>query len=87
MKRNKDYIFRSVAGEAILVPVGQEAKKFNGIINLNSVAAFMWEHMEEAETEDDMVKLVTDAFEVDHQQAEIDVKEFLQMMRSKGLVE
>ena len=39
MKICKEFVLREIAGEAVLVPVGDAAKEFNGLINLNDVAA------------------------------------------------
>ena len=42
----KRFILRKVAGENILVPVGNTALTFNGLVTLNESGAFLWKHME-----------------------------------------
>lgn len=39
---SKDFIVREIAGDYIVVPTGEEALKFNGLITLNEVGAFLW---------------------------------------------
>ena len=43
MKIKGEFILREMAGDKILVPVGQTALEFNGIIILQPVAALIWE--------------------------------------------
>ena len=42
MKVSNEFILREVAGEYILVPVGAAAVKFNGLITLNEIGAFIF---------------------------------------------
>lgn len=77
MKKNKDYILRSVAGEHILIPTGAAASDFNGMINLSDVAAFVWNRMDAAADVDDLVRMVLDEYEVDESTARADVQRFL----------
>lgn len=38
----KRFVLRKVAGENILVPVGNTALTFNGLVTLNESGAFLW---------------------------------------------
>ena len=42
MRINKEFVLREIAGDYILVPVGDTALEFNGLITLNEVGAFLW---------------------------------------------
>ena len=53
MKVNSDFVMRNIAGENILVPTGEAAEKFNGMITMNEVAAFMWKNIDEVESKED----------------------------------
>ena len=48
MKTHPDFILRQIAGENILVPCGEAAKRLSGLINLNSTAAFIWQNLNDA---------------------------------------
>ena len=84
MKRNPDLIYRSIAGESVLVPTGQMAQNFNGMITLNEVAAFIWENLEKVDSQDELLQLVLDEFEVDEETADADVDGFLRMLLERG---
>lgn len=84
MKLNPDYILRNVAGEMIVVPTGSASQKFNGMLNLNDTAAFLWENVETASSRETLVQMVLNEFEVDEETAVRDVNGFLDMLLQKG---
>lgn len=77
IKKNPDLIMRNIAGECVLVPTGELAAKFNGMITLNASAQFIWEHMEAVSSIEEMTALLLDAFEVDEETAARDVRGFI----------
>lgn len=77
IQKNPDLILRTIAGETVLIPTGSFAGKFNGIINLNGPAAFIWEKMEEVSSREEMVQLILDRYEIDEETARRDVNGFL----------
>ena len=87
MKVNSDFVMRNIAGENILVPTGEAAEKFNGMITMNEAAAFMWQNIDEVETKEDLVKMVLDEFEVDEETATRDVENFIIELSSINMIE
>ena len=47
MKVNGEYVLREIAGEYILVPIGNTAMEMNGMITLNEVGVFIWNKMQD----------------------------------------
>ena len=84
MKRNPDLIYRSIAGENVLIPTGQLTQVFNGMITLNDVAVFIWENLERVDSQAELLQLVLDEFEVDEATADADVNGFLSMLLERG---
>lgn len=96
MIRNPDLIMRTIAGESLLIPTGKLAQRFNGMVTLNPVAAFIWENLEAVEkkdarhpdevleAQDQLVRLVVEEFEVDEASAREDVDAFLKELLTKG---
>ena len=87
MKINPNFIIRNIAGELVLVPTGTAAQHFNGMITVNSVAAFIWEHMAECPSPDEMIHLVLSEFDVDEETAKKDVMEFLTSLKKIGMID
>lgn len=77
MKKNPELVMRNIAGETVLIPTGSFASKFNGLINLNGVAAFIWEKMEEISDREELVQMILDRYEIDEETARKDVNGFL----------
>ena len=77
----KELIKRQVAGDTILVPVGQSVYSSNGLFILNEVGAFIWDLLPEAETSEQLCRAVLDAYDIDEKSAMEDVAEFLDMLR------
>ena len=49
MKIKDGYLHREVAGNIIVVPVGEASMNFNGMINLNETGAFLWKLFEKVQ--------------------------------------
>ena len=87
MKVNDNYIHRGIAGEHILVPVGEENLNKNGLFILNDIGAFLWEHIPQAEDENRLVQLLLEEDEGDAETAAKDVHEFMDKLTTIGIVE
>ena len=84
MKTHPDFIFRQIAGENILVPCGESAKRL--LINMNSTAAFIWQNLNDAKDLDELTARVVDNFEIDEETARRDVNGLTAEMIQKGMV-
>lgn len=87
MKIKSDFMLREVAGYYVVVPVGEGALNFNGVINLNESGAFLWKTMEKDVTEADMVAALLGEYEVPEERAKADVAAFVTKMREGNLIE
>ncbi len=87
MKITSNFVKRKVAGEIVLVPVGEQAQYFNGLITPNRVAGFILDHLDECQTPDDMIQKVLDAFMIDEDTARRDTLGFLAALKQAGIIE
>lgn len=87
MKIKSDFMLREVAGYYVVVPVGSGALDFNGVINLNESGATLWKAMENDVTEDELVAVLTEEYEVDADRARCDVAAFVKKMKEGKLIE
>lgn len=87
MKICGEYILREVVGEYVLVPVGETALAFNGIISLNEVGACIWKQLEKNSTREEILAQILEEFEVSGEEAAQDLEEFLNMLQEKKLLE
>lgn len=77
MRIKPDFVLRCVAGYYFVIPAGERVVDFNGIITLNSVAAFLWEKLQKNVTIDELTDMVVAEYEVDYEVAKKDVIEFI----------
>lgn len=84
MKRTKEFIKRNIAGEIVLVPSGQTAREFNGMVTLTETGEFIWEHIEEAESFNHLVLLILEEYEVDKDTASQDAAGFIMQLLQAG---
>lgn len=86
MKIKQEFVTREVAGETILVPVGQAVLSLNGMLVLNECGRFLWDRLQTAESEERLTEALLEAYEVDRQTAEADVRDFLAELRRLGIL-
>lgn len=88
MKLDGSFELKTLAGQSIVVPGKLKNVDFTNLLTLNETAAVVWERMTQDEFEvDDLVKALTDAYEVDEAQAREDVVALLAKIRELGMIE
>lgn len=84
MKASKDFILREIAGEFILVPTGEAATRFNGLITLNELGAFILRCLEAEQTVDTLTAAILAEYDVPEDTARTDCEDFLNQLREIG---
>ena len=86
MKVEKEFVLREIAGDNILVPVGETALDFNGLITLNEVGAFLWNKLQNDITIDGLVQEVLNEYEEDEDTARKDILEFVDYLKKADII-
>ena len=86
MEIKKELIKREIAGDTILVPVGKTVYDSNGLFILNELGAFLWDRLEAAETEQELLQMILDEYEVTEDVAAKDLHTFLENLRELGII-
>lgn len=86
MKIDKEFVLREIAGDYILVPVGETALHFNGLITVNEVGAFLWEQLRQETTRSQLIERILEEYEVDEATVSGDVDEFLSQLSEAGII-
>ena len=86
MKKVKDFLCREIAGEYILIPTGNTTEKFNGMITLTETAAFIYNHIEEAKTFEELIDMILKEYQVDRETSAIDAIIFINHLLQEGLI-
>lgn len=86
MKIKSGFILREVAGNYIVVSVGERVKEFNGVITLNDSGVFLWKKLEKGATEDELIGALLNEYEVEEAVAKSDVSEFISKLKDANLL-
>lgn len=81
-----NYILRDIAGESILVSIGQGVADFCGVVVLNESAKILWTTLLGGATTEDLTETLVQAFQVSPAQAQADVEETLSILMERGMV-
>lgn len=86
MQIKKEFVKRNIAGDVILVPIGSATAEIKGLITLNEAAELIWDALPEANSVADLVKAITDVYDVDDATAEQDVSALLEKLRELDII-
>lgn len=87
MKIKDGYILRKIAGDNIVIPVGNNIADFNGVIRLNESATLLWSNLQQETTEENLINLLVKEYEIDEKLAANDVREFINILKEKEIFE
>ena len=87
MKIKDGFILRKIAGEDIVVPIGNNIADFNGVIRLNESARFLWKILQEETGTEEMINSLVKEYEIDETLAKNDVEEFLDILEEHKVIE
>ena len=87
MKIKDGFILREVAGNFIVVVVGEAVKRFKGVINLNETGAYLWKILVKGvEDASQLVDALLSEYDVEKEIAEKDVNAFIAKLTEAGLI-
>ena len=82
MKRSESAMARRVGDELVILHVN--SSRYFG---LNDVGAFIWDRLEHDTTRTDLIDAVVAEYDVDRQQASLDIDDLVQQLVDRRLVE
>ena len=85
-KARSGYVVREIAGEYLLIPVKMQEGEGSQIAVLNDTGKFLWEQLVVERTEEELIKTVTEEYRVTEEEAQVDIREFLQKLKKSNLL-
>lgn len=80
------FVMREIAGEALLVPVGEQTKVLNGMVTLSQTGAFLWKSMDGKRDVKTLAGLLADECDVSADEILDDVIAFVSKAEENGLI-
>lgn len=87
MKIKKDYILREIAGQNIIVPIGQAGLDCRGIMTLKGIGVYIFGLLSQNRSREELIEKILGEYEVDRKTAESDLDEFITRLNGLGLLE
>lgn len=87
MKIKDSFILREIVDTWVAIPIGVRVVEFNAIISLSESGASLWKMLQGGADETELAKFLISEYDVDEVTANKDVKEFVQEISNKGLLE
>ena len=86
MKIKEDFYMKEVAGLSIVVATGDTAEDMNSMINLNETATFLWKQLENETTKEELIKKLTQEYDVDYKRASKSIDNFISKLDEIGCI-
>ncbi len=86
MKIKEGYVIRDLGEEIVVVPTGEEAARFNGVISLNETGRLLFETLQEGATKQELIALLQEHYDVSEEQLAQDVEAFLKTLRAHDIL-
>ena len=88
MKIKNGFVAKEIAGQYVVVALGEASKIFNGIIKLNESAKFIWDLLVEGKEKDDVVEALLNEYDgVDRETAARDFDNFVNTLKGANIIE
>ena len=87
MKKKETFIYRKIMEHDVLIPEGITAHRFNGMIMTTDTGAFIWDHIEEVNSAEEMAKLMIEEYDVSYEEALADVTALFDNFQKAGWIE
>lgn len=86
MRIKDGYVLRQVAGNSIVIAVGEEALNFNGIITINGAGAFLWNLLSDGADKERLLSAMLKEYDIDEKTASDDIDEFIKKLKDADLL-
>ena len=87
MKIKNGFVVRSIAGESVVVALGEASKNFNGIIKLNDTGRFLWDKLAVGCEQEELVEAILAEYDIDRETAEADIARFTETLKGANILE
>jgi methyltransferase-like protein len=85
LSHSSSIVTRKTGNEYVLVPITNDIADMNSVYTLNETGAYIWEQIDGIRNVEEIIKLLTEEYDIDKQNAEADVFTFIDAM-SKYLI-
>lgn len=85
-RTNSGFVMREIAGEILLVPVGEQTRILNGMVTFTETGAFLWKHIDGKRDAVQLAELLAAECGETLERVLPDVERFLERAHAAGLL-
>ena len=89
MRLTDGYMLKEIAGNYVVIPVGQNIVDYKSMLHLNETGAFIWKLLESCTTYDSIIDALASEYEATPEERSIlqnDLDDFIHQMKSMKLL-
>lgn len=87
MKIKKDVVVRCVAGEYMLIPIGDAITDYNGLFVITESGMLLWDLIKNGAEKDELVSALMKEYGIDSKTAAEDINEFIKKLCDLEILE
>ena len=87
MKIRSGFVVREIAGQSVVIALGDAGKIFNGLIKLNETGRLIWDMLAKGAEREEIVDALVEAYDVDRAVLAQDCDAFLQRLQENNILE
>ena len=80
MKIKEGFVVREIAGQSIVIALGEASKNFNGMIKLNETGRIIWDMLGTGAERDEIIEKILEEYDIDRDTVSADVDKFVDKM-------
>lgn len=87
MKIKNGFVVREIAGEHVVVALGEACRTFNGMIRLNETGRLIWDGLSDGKSKEEIVDLILNEYEAERAVVEADYDKFISTLKGADILE
>ena len=86
MKLRDGFILKEVAGNFVVIAVGDDVMDFNKVITVNEIGALIWRALENGKDKNQIVASILGEYDIDRATVSVDFDEFIDTLREINII-
>ncbi|MGM9682977.1 MAG: PqqD family protein [Eubacteriales bacterium] len=87
MKIKEGFVLREIAGQSVVIALGEASKNFKGMIKLNDTGKFIWNMLSSGAEKEDIITKMLEEYDVGRETLESDVDKFIEVLEGASILE
>ncbi len=87
MRIRDGFMLREIAGQWVVVPIGEQTVEYARLLTLSESGALLWKRLEQGAEMVDLLEAIRMEYSVDEETAQADILSFIESLDMQSLLE